>query len=349
MKLRSQSNQERTNLKKLDEPIQAEDDETEDEEVENEEVEEILQNYLTPGHPTFLRGLGGLLRFYPQMQVRDARKMQSKVDAYTTRKEAKRPSTYNPIYTYGRREILQIDLVEVQHLSEFNDGTRYLLMAIDTFSRKAWIEPLKNKKTDTVLKAFERIIYLARPGSFNKLLCDQGKEFTNREFKQFLEDHGIKMIHLYSDQKAAHVERFNRTFKKIMYSYMKHFDSKRYIDALPDLLQSYNSRYHRMIGMSPNHADKAENRSKVLGVTMPYYHSVQAKRKNEPSYKVGQKVRIQKTKKVFDRGFRETFTEEIFTVYKIDLRKPIILYFLKDKNDEKVEGGFYSQELQSVS
>lgn len=348
MKLRSQSRQNRASSPvPLISPQPNEEENEDDEEEENEEVEAILKNYLTPGHPTFLRGIGGLLRYYPNMQKRDVKKMQSRVDAYTTRKEIKKPRTYNPIFVYGKRELLQIDLAEVQNLSEFNDGVRYLLMAIDTFSRRAWIEALTNKKTDTVLRAFEQIIHEA--GTFKKLLCDQGKEFTNREFKQFLDDREIKMIHLYSDQKAAHVERFNRTFKKIMYSYMRHFDSKRYIDALPDLLKSYNSRFHRMIGMSPNHADISNNRSKVLSVTMPYYHSIQAKRKNAPEYAVGERVRIQKAKKVFDRGFRETFTDEIFTIYEVDRRKPITLYFLKDKNNELIEGGFYSQELQSVS
>ena len=36
-----------------------------------------------------------------------------------------------------------------------NDKTRHLLLAIDTFSKFIWLQTLQNKKTETVMEAFE--------------------------------------------------------------------------------------------------------------------------------------------------------------------------------------------------
>ena len=38
------------------------------------------------------------------------------------------------------------DLVELQPLSKFNKGFKYLLIVVDVFSKYGWIRPLKDKK-----------------------------------------------------------------------------------------------------------------------------------------------------------------------------------------------------------
>ena len=54
-------------------------------------------------------------------------------------------------------EVWAADLAEMQTFSEWNNDIRYLLMVIDIFSKFGWIIPLKNKKGETVAKAFEQI------------------------------------------------------------------------------------------------------------------------------------------------------------------------------------------------
>ena len=256
----------------------------------------------------------------------------------------KKPRVFNPIFVYGRRELLQIDLADVSRLANYNGGVKYLLTAIDTFSRKAWVVPLKNKTATLVLTAFQSLLEALGP-SPQKLLCDQGKEFKNEAFKRLLDRENIKMIHLYSDQKAAHVERFNGTLKRLVYSYMTLAKSKRYIDVLHKLLQTYNSRIHRSIGMSPNQADLPSNRTRVLEAVMNHYNKIRRKRK-KPVFSVGDVVYVQKAKKAFKRGYEETFRGEPFTVHRIDTGKIIPLYFLRDEDGEDVEGGWYAEELQ---
>ena len=67
--------------------------------------------------------------------------------------------------------------------------------------------------------------------------------------------------------------------------------------------------------------------------------------RQQPKFKVGDKVRISKYKrKVFDKGYPENWSEELFTVDKIQYTNPIT-YKLKDLNNEEIKGSFYEPEL----
>ena len=52
------------------------------------------------------------------------------------------------------------DLADMQLISKFNKGIRFLLCVIDIFSKYAWIIPLKDKKDTTITNAFQKILNL---------------------------------------------------------------------------------------------------------------------------------------------------------------------------------------------
>jgi transcription antitermination factor NusA-like protein len=64
-------------------------------------------------------------------------------------------------------------------------------------------------------------------------------------------------------------------------------------------------------------------------------------------FKVGDKVRISLTKKVFEKGFTPNWSEEVFVVDKVLLTIPVT-YALKDLAGEPIVGSFYEQELQKT-
>ena len=67
--------------------------------------------------------------------------------------------------------------------------------------------------------------------------------------------------------------------------------------------------------------------------------------KQKPKFKIGDKVRISKYKRnVFDKGYTPNWTEEVFTIDKIQYTNPIT-YKIKDLNDETIEGSFYELAL----
>ena len=71
----------------------------------------------------------------------------------------------------------------MQLISKYNKGIRYILCAID-FSRYAWIIPLKNKKGESIVEGFEKILNDSNRKP-NKIWVDHGSEFYNNKFKSF--------------------------------------------------------------------------------------------------------------------------------------------------------------------
>ena len=67
---------------------------------------------------------------------------------------------FKKVYSSFRGNILGLDLVDMQSLSKFNKGNKYLLCAIDLFSRlfNAWIVSIKDKKGTSIVMAFQKII-----------------------------------------------------------------------------------------------------------------------------------------------------------------------------------------------
>ncbi len=94
-------------------------------------------------------------------------------------------------------------------LSKENNGYKYILTVIDVFSKYAWVEPLKTKSGENLVKAFEKILRKGRKPE--KLHSDKGTEFTNKLFQTFLKKKIILFFTTYNETKASIFERFNRT------------------------------------------------------------------------------------------------------------------------------------------
>ena len=75
-----------------------------------------------------------------------------------------------------------VDLADMQLLSKFNKGFRFLLCVIDIFSKYAWVIPLKDKKGVSIATGFEKILKDSNRKP-NKIWVDKGSEFYNNSFK----------------------------------------------------------------------------------------------------------------------------------------------------------------------
>ena len=101
------------------------------------------------------------------------------------------------VYSSFRDNIWGVDLADMQSLSKYNKGIKYLLCAIDLFSKYAWVVPLKDKRGITIVNAFQKIISKGRKP--NKIWVDQGGEFYNNLFKRFLKINNIEMYSTYNE------------------------------------------------------------------------------------------------------------------------------------------------------
>ena len=131
--------------------------------------------------------------------------------AYELHRQIIRKFKNRKVYSSFRDNIWVIDLANMQSLSKYNKGIKYLLCAIDLFSKYAWVFPLKDKKGITIVNAFKKIISKRRKP--NKISVDQGSEFYNKLFKRFLKINNIEMYSTYNEEKSGVAERFIRTLE----------------------------------------------------------------------------------------------------------------------------------------
>lgn len=268
------------------------------------------------------------------------------------------------IVTLGIDDMWAADLIVMTNYSDENDGYKYMLNVIDSFSKYAWSEPTKKKDGPTVAGAFRRIISKAKKighSSPNLLHTDRGLEFKNKDFKAVLDKHGIKMYHTESKEKSSIVERFNRTLNGKMKRRFYINQNFRWIDILDELMSEYNNRdFHRTIGMSPADVSKENEESILMKLCNSKFVAAASSGKNtrrrprRPSaaaatdIQVGDRVRITREKKTFGNKYKSNWTKEIFLVDKIVFTQPIT-YKLRALDGEEIIGSFYRKELLKTS
>src|SRR6478609_10033880 len=112
---------------------------------------------------------------------------------------------------------------------------------------------------------------------------------------------------------------------------------------LNKVINTYNNTVHSTIKMTPTEASKPENKFEVLN-----NHGFRQHQQLNPKFEVGDKVRISRTKAVFEKGYLPNWSEEIYEIVQVKQTNPFT-YNLKDMNGEPIAGSFYCHELQKTN
>ena len=222
----------------------------------------------------------------------------------------------------------------MESLSKKNKGIKYLLCAIDLFSKYAFVVPLKDKKGTSITNSFNKIIKQSNRKP-NKIWVNQGGEFYNHVFKKWLSSNDIIMYSTFNEGKSVVAERFIRTLKNKLYKHMTATGKNVYYDVLDDIVNKYNNTKHKSIKMKPK---DVKNDNRVY---------IDEHNKKSARYNVGDRVRISKFKNIFAKGYTPNWSREIFIINKINDTVPYT-YNLKDLNGEEIIGTFYDRELQKT-
>ena len=126
---------------------------------------------------------------------------------------------------------------------------KYLLCAIDLFSKQAWVIPIKYKESTSIVNAFKRII--SEGHKPNKIWVDQGSEFYNKSFTDFLKINNIDMYSTYNEGKSVVAERFIRTLKNKIFKHMTAISKNVYFDLLDDIVNKYDNTIHKTTKTKP--------------------------------------------------------------------------------------------------
>ena len=182
----------------------------------------------------------------------------------------------------------------MQSLNKYNKRIKYLLCAVDLFSKYAWVVSIKDKKWTSIVNAFQKIISEGRKP--NKIWVDQGSEFYNNFFKDILKINNIEMYSTYNEGKSAVAERFIRMLKNKVFKHMKAIFKNVYFDVLDNIVGKFNKTVHRTIEI------------KRIDVTDDTYAEYNEDfNKKDPKIKVGDHVRISKYKNICSKLVRRSF------------------------------------------
>ena len=230
-------------------------------------------------------------------------------EVYSKFKPVRRKFKRRKTKVHGPFNTYQIDLSDFRSLRHTNGNYGWGLFIIDAFSRYGYIIPLKYKTAKHTREALEG--WLMSLNHLPKFIySDEGNEFTNGLVQDLFNSRGITHYILKGTHKASIVERFQRTIKSSLEMYFYKTKKKNWVKAINQLVDNYNHRYHRTIGMKPAEITY-ENFEQVYKHLYPHESHHKLCRLH-----VGDLVRIAVKKKEFSKGYHQTFSDKIYKIIK---------------------------------
>jgi len=163
---------------------------------------------------------------------------------------------YNSYINNAPYEEYQMDLI---FFGADEESQNVAVSMIDIFSKWAVVIPVKSKHkeilTSAILEAMTQINPNKRP---RMMYCDSDAYFIKPWFSELMETEGV---HLYlTKQSPMVVERFNRTFKKMIWTRLKASTGKSWKDFVDEVLVVYNYQMVSSVtNMTPAEARKPAN------------------------------------------------------------------------------------------
>lgn len=312
---------------------------------------EIIEAYTDPSKPGSFSGVNKFREEnFPHVTLDVIESALSSLDSYTRHKSYRRRFQRRKTQTSGIDKQWQADLVDMQYYVRYkgNGGYKYILMAVDVFSRYGFAQPVKSKKAEHMIEAFEKMIRHRKP---QFLQTDKGMEFRSTKFQEFLKHNKITFFTSESDAiKCALVERLNRTIQDKLYRIFTYQHSGSWVHRLQDVMASYNKTKHSTMNLAPSDV----NNSNSDRLHFHLYDKLPKKqimknwsktgKSNANTLKINDLVRLLESKVTFNRGYEPNWTEEVFRIYKIDAKG----IYIKDLKGSPISGRYYKEELQKV-
>ena len=147
---------------------------------------------------------------------------------------------------------LMADLISFVGRKKQPEEWKYVLIVVDVFSRRAFVEKLRDNQSNTVLAAFRRIVSRNGGVTGEELSTDGGKEFFGPKFQEYLQDKGTVHTVKKGTNSIAAVDRCIQSIKRILASLQQNSD-KGWSAFISKACELYNDREHaHLYGESPD-------------------------------------------------------------------------------------------------
>ena len=238
-------------------------------------------------------------------------------------------------------KILAMDLVDLQKFQV--RGYKYLLNAIDMSSRFLYSVALKSKTDAEVLNGFKKIFNKSK---IRAVRSDNGSEFINKKFKEYLEKNDIKQIlgEPSKPQSNGLIERANGSIKELIQKSIEMNENFDWAKNLNKLIDNINNSQHRITGFTPKEIQTAfKNNDKVV-LDEAFDTELKKKKPNisRKVFEVGDLVRIHKPS---DKT-RQVWSNEVYEIEKVF--KPKKSYSVYEYKLDEFKDRFKEEELLKI-
>ena len=139
------------------------------------------------------------------------------------------------------------------------------------------------------------------------------------------------MYSTHNEGKSVVAKRFFKTLKNRIYKHITSMSKSVYIDKLDDIVNECNNTYHRTIKMKPIDVEDET-----------HIDSIEEVNDKDPTFKIGDHLRIPKYKNIFAREYTPNWSEEGFVIKKVQNTVPWT-YVINDLNGEQIVETFYEK------
>lgn len=144
--------------------------------------------------------------------------------------------------------------VHVDHVGPFETSrkqNKFLLVAVDAFTKFTIVEPVKSQKTCYVTKILTNMIYLF--GVPNRIISDRGTAFTSQAFRTFCHHYGIKhVLNAVATPRAnGQCERYNKTIEQALATTMAGRDPRDWDSVVKQVQSALNTTHNKGINTTP--------------------------------------------------------------------------------------------------
>ena len=219
----------------------------------NDKIDEV---YIDANYPGLAKLTKLVKESYPEI-TRDQVKQfyDEQVSAQLVKVQKKTKSTGH-IIALNVNEKWFLDIFDMQRYSLSNGGNKYIMCAMDVYTRKVYVEPMQNKEAKTCADAFEAIIKKAK-ASPRTMISDHEGGFLNDVFQKVIEKHEIVYT---QNVKGDHrlmgiIDNFARRLKLALTVYFLRTKTRFWLREINKIVENYNkSRNSALDNLTPNEA-----------------------------------------------------------------------------------------------
>ena len=308
--------------------------------------------------PSAFSGINSLLtqsrKYFTNIKLEDIKKNLRSQESYTLHKLTPRKfKQYRKVIAATPKIIVSLDLIDMNKLSKFNDGYKYLMFFIDVFSRKNTVIPIRTKSKIDILQGLKVFLNINDNKAYSRIYSDLESSLYSKEVQEYLHSNKISTYSNSSyETKNSLAEIGLKYLKRKIYMYLTHYATNRYIDVLEDIVSGINTSTKSIFKnkfLTPEILHNIKKNEFLREMFQSMYNiNRNFKEKNNHSLKINQLVRIPytgRTQDIFHKSHNIVNTEEIFKIVEIDKKKRPFLYKLEDLSGERIKGSFYGEEL----